>query len=510
MDKGKRNPGVNPGFSFSYGEFKGSCLKVYQEGVAKVIKILENLDGQIALSIELLRLDTYGLPRPKDCDEPEIIDYLCVRAHFIDDNWKPKSWVLYYVDADHIMETGYEKTILKCILDMRIENKIFTVTRAYDNMYFELIEVVENQAKEKKTLQSNCQPFKIYCCANLLGRMVEAAFKDISDIILKITQKNFMYWHLTFSTLQNAMKAEADGEFSELFGCDYFDPPTEEEWTKLKYVCRLVDYIYNAAEILYFTKNPTASLYLHNLLELQASLRKESISPDRLTIVTDLLKKFDEYWNDMFLVLAIATVLDPRCKMKYIEFSSLKYEDNSGNTQVISVLEAIRGIYDDYKMHSLESQTSKPSDPKPSGLKPSKSDSDSDGDELCSDCKGIPKHTLERLENCNFGFNCLDEYNEFLKPSNGPPKSELELYFDEPVMPWSKDFDLVSWWRTESPKYPILSKMARDFLAIPFSLVSSYEAYYYRDSRAADKSLAFLGRDLVNALVCSRSYFKED
>ncbi|WOG83470.1 hypothetical protein DCAR_0102645 [Daucus carota subsp. sativus] len=461
MDKG--------GFSFSSDELKGSCLEIYQEERAKVIKIFEKLDGRVALSIDLLRLDTYGLPRPKDCDEPEIIDYLCVRAHFIDDNWKPKSWVLYY-------------TILKCISDMRIENKIFTVTRAYDIMYSELIKVVENQAKEKKTLQSKCQPFKIYCCANLLGRMVEAAFEDISDVIWKISQKNYMYWHLTFSTLQEAIKAEADGKFSELFGCDYFDPPTEEEWTKLKYVCRLVDYMYNAAEILFFTKNPTASLYLHNLRELQASLKKESISPDRLTI----------YWNDMFLVLAIATVLDPRCKMKYIEFSYLKYEGNLGNMQVTSVLEAIRGIYDGYKMHSLEPKTSKPSDSKSSDLEASESDSNSDW-EIFSDCEEIPKHTLERLQNCNFGFNCLDEYNEFLKPSNGPPKSELELYFDEPVMPWSKDFDLVSWWRTESPKYPILSKMAHDFLAIPFALVSSNEAYYYRDSRAASKSLAFLG-----------------
>lgn len=120
---------------------------------------------------------------------------------------------------------------------------------------------------------------------------MEAAFKDIDGIIWKILQQSFMYWHITFSRLQDAIKAEANGEFSELFGSDYFDPPTEEEWKKLKYVCRLVDYVYNAAEVLFFTKNPTASIYLHNLCELQASLRKESISPDRTGLITDMLKQ---------------------------------------------------------------------------------------------------------------------------------------------------------------------------------------------------------------------------
>ncbi|KAK1385536.1 putative zinc finger BED domain-containing protein RICESLEEPER 1-like [Heracleum sosnowskyi] len=509
---------MNPSFPFSYLDLGRSIFKVYLEERAKVIQIMENLDARIALSVDIVKLDTYGLRKPKGSDEQDLFDILCLRAHFIDDNWKPKSWVLYYGDVDRIMETGYDRTILKRISDLRIESKISTVTRGYREMHYEVVEVVEDLVKEKKTLQIKCQPFKLVCCANLLSKMVEAAFKDIEDIIWKILQKNFMYWHITFSRLQDAIKAEAAGEFSEQFGSIFFDPPTEEEWTKLKYVCRLVDYIYNAAEVLFFTKNPTASIYLHNLRELQASLRKESTSPDSLSISRDLLKQFDEYWKDMFLVLAIATVLDPRCKLKYIEFTSMKYDDNSGNSKVTAVLEAIQGIYDDYRMHSLEAlNSSKPSESKPSESKPSDmklsdsepSDPDSE-EELPWEEKELPRHTLERLQKCNFGFNCIDEYNEFIKPSNRPPKSELEWYFDEPVLPWTNDFDLMSWWRAESPKYPILSKMARDFLAIPFSVVSSYEAYYYRDFRPADTNLAFLGPGLPNALVCCRSYFRKE
>ncbi|KAK1405726.1 hypothetical protein POM88_005331 [Heracleum sosnowskyi] len=279
---------------------------------------------------------------------------------------------------------------------------------------------------------------------------------------------HFPYCHKTLSNLQAVIELEAKGEYRS------YRLPKNKEWKKLRYVCRLVAYIYNAAEVFFFTDNPTTSLYLHNLRELQASLRKESTSPNRLSVATNLLKMFDKFWNDMYLVLVIATMMDPRCKMKYVEFSSLKYEDNS-----------------------------------PFDLKPSDSDSDNKVLGQTLDLgNDLPRNTLERLQKCDFGFNCLDEYNEFLKP-NQPPKSEIEWYLDEPVLPWSNDFDLMSWWRNESPKYPILSKMARDLLAIPFSVVSSNEAFIYRDFRTADETLDALGPVLRNALVCTRSYFQK-
>ncbi|KAK1385537.1 zinc finger BED domain-containing protein RICESLEEPER 1-like [Heracleum sosnowskyi] len=508
---------LNPSFSFSYPELERSCLKVYREERAKVMQTMENLDGLIALSMDTLRRDTYDYHSYELPEGRTVFDYLCVRAHFIDDNWDPKSWVIYYVDVDDVYKNGTEKTILKCLSDLHIESKISTITPGDRINYDDMIETLKDQLKEKKKLQIKCQPFQIHCCSDLLRQMVEAAFEEIEDIIDRVS-KHYPHWHVIFGNLQEAIELQDKGKYLEQYGFELSDFPNEKEWEKLRYVGRLVKYIHNAAEILFFTKNPTASLYLHNLLELQASLRKESTSPDRLSIATDLLQKFDEYWNDMFLVLAISTVMDPRCKMKYIEFSSLKNDDNSGNSKVTAVLEAIRGIYDDYRMQSLEAlnsskhSESKPSESKPSDSKLSDSEpSDPDSEEeLPSEEEDLPRGTLERLQKCNFGFNCIDEYNEFIKPSNRPPKSELEWYLDEPVLPWTKDFDLLSWWRTESPKYPILSKMARDLLAIQLSVASSYDAFVYQDFRMADDSLDSLGPDLINALACTRSYLKKD
>lgn len=114
---------VNPNFPFSNLELKRSCLKVYQEEKAKVMQTLENLDGLIALSMDIFRRDStdyYSFQLP--------YDYLCLRAHFIDDNWELKSWVIYYAGIDHIYKNGFDKTILKCLLDLHIESKISTIT----------------------------------------------------------------------------------------------------------------------------------------------------------------------------------------------------------------------------------------------------------------------------------------------------------------------------------------------------------------------------------------------
>ncbi|TXG74484.1 hypothetical protein EZV62_003063 [Acer yangbiense] len=56
-------------------------------------------------------------------------------------------------------------------------------------------------------------------------------------------------------------------------------------------------------------------------------------------------------------------------------------------------------------------------------------------------------------------------------------KSEFDAYLEEKVLPRTKDFDILVWWRANASKYPILAQIARDFLAIPVSSVASESAF---------------------------------
>ena len=86
-------------------------------------------------------------------------------------------------------------------------------------------------------------------------------------------------------------------------------------------------------------------------------------------------------------------------------------------------------------------------------------------------------------------------------------RSELDVYLEDPrilVRP-DENFNVIAWWKKNSDAYPILSLMARDFLAIPVSTVSSESAF-----RAAGRILGehrtSLSPETLEALICSKDW----
>ena len=67
---------------------------------------------------------------------------------------------------------------------------------------------------------------------------------------------------------------------------------------------------------------PTANLYLIEVFRVKQSLDKGSLSTNDFIrdMVKKIKEKFDKYCGECHLVMAIAFVLDPRFKMKFVEF----------------------------------------------------------------------------------------------------------------------------------------------------------------------------------------------
>ncbi|MQM19274.1 hypothetical protein Taro_052275 [Colocasia esculenta] len=105
----------------------------------------------------------------------------------------------------------------------------------------------------------------------------------------------------------------------------------------------------------------------------------------------------------------------------------------------------------------------------------------------------------------------LSGYNQFLSQQNlQESKSELERYLDESVIPLNhKSFDILKWWSDNSLVYPTLSKITRDYLAIPASTVAS-EAAFSNGGRVLDQYRSRLTPDIVEALICCEDWLRED
>ncbi|KAI8536369.1 hypothetical protein RHMOL_Rhmol10G0251700 [Rhododendron molle] len=94
------------------------------------------------------------------------------------------------------------------------------------------------------------------------------------------------------------------------------------------------------------------------------------------------------------------------------------------------------------------------------------------------------------------------------KETNMACKSELQKYLAEASEDDSDKFDVLRWWKLNSSKYPIVSQMARDVLAIPVSTVAS-ESAFSTGGRVIDPYRSSLSPKTVEALICTQQWIRK-
>jgi hypothetical protein len=102
-----------------------------------------------------------------------------------------------------------------------------------------------------------------------------------------------------------------------------------------------------------------------------------------------------------------------------------------------------------------------------------------------------------------------DEFQNYFESSaTEGSKSELLIYLDEPNVPISdKNFSLLPYWQQHSHIFPIVSSMAKRFLAILASSVSS-ESTFSTEGRVVDDYWSSLKPSIVQALIRASSWIR--
>ncbi|CAN1156466.1 Putative AC transposase, partial [Linum perenne] len=70
-------------------------------------------------------------------------------------------------------------------------------------------------------------------------------------------------------------------------------------------------------------------------------------------------------------------------------------------------------------------------------------------------------------------------------------------------------FDILLWWKLNSAKYPTLQQIAKDFLTIPITSVTS-ESTFSTCGSLLDPHRCKLHHSTVEAMMCARSWVKEE
>lgn len=218
--------------------------------------------------------------------------------------------------------------------------------------------------------------------------------------------------------------------------------------------------------------------------EIKLSLKKRvtcSIESIIRNMASKMIVKFDKYWSVIHGIMGIAIVLDPRYKMKLLEyFYPLLYGSASLN-EISSIKQLCFSLFEECQAkinEMVEGSTEK------------SNDNDSNIDD-------VP------------GSNYLSGYDSFVNDTSDiQSKSELNNYLEEKALPRSAAFDILGWWKTNGIKYPTLQKLAKDILAIPVSTVAS-ESASSTSGMLLCPHRSMLHEDTLEALMCAQSWMKQ-
>ncbi|KAK1431522.1 hypothetical protein QVD17_07982 [Tagetes erecta] len=87
--------------------------------------------------------------------------------------------------------------------------------------------------------------------------------------------------------------------------------------------------------------------------------------------------------------------------------------------------------------------------------------------------------------------------------------TEIDIYLaKDEDFPNQDGFDILLWWKANSETFPVLSKMARDVLAIPISAVP-LESDINTDGNFLDDFKSSLSPSMVEALVCTQDWMNK-
>lgn len=279
------------------------------------------------------------------------------------------------------------------------------------------------------------------------------------------------------------------------------DSPSEQEWEKAEAICEFLTAFEELTLIVSAHRKPTAHKFLPVVLCIRHALKDPGWQTSDVLkeLAVAMQTKLDKYWDpeeeenaepnprrkskdiEFNYALVIATFLDPRRKEDYLDFFYCKVSTNEEqiSKQVEIALEWVRKYV---KEHELLAATST------AHSTPSCQGNTTIGSPIAGKRKveeEFAQHKSSRRSRVH--------------------KSELDAYLEEACEEDGADFDVLGWWKRHAEKFPILASMARDFLAIPLSIVASESAFSCGGRILGDTRSSF-NPDMLQALVCAKDW----
>jgi len=119
--------------------------------------------------------------------------YICLTAHFVDNNWKLNSKILAFCKMEP-PHTGHDlaNKVFECLTDWGIDRKIFSITLDNATVNDRMQHILGEQLSLQNSLLCGGEFFHVRCCAHILNLIVQEGLK-VAEVALQKIRESIKY-----------------------------------------------------------------------------------------------------------------------------------------------------------------------------------------------------------------------------------------------------------------------------------------------------------------------------
>ncbi|KAA1081308.1 hypothetical protein PGT21_050298 [Puccinia graminis f. sp. tritici] len=484
-------------------EFKTDCMLLYNKMKTQVLAEISQID-KIALTVNI----------SKSNDKQR---HMLVSAHYLDNSWSVVRRVIGFKPLT-MNHSGHEiaKQLFQTLKEWSCLDKFEFITLesspSTDLAIKELKELISKQ--NKNPIGTGGINLQIQCASNTINMMVECILiifninltklrasikyvegtsegKQIFEEAIKAlnleSKEKSKYdvlndWNSTYLLIDSSLSVRSAFENLRMTDPQFTNFPDVNEWIELKIALDLLKVFKKALLDLADSKNSTSAKLFKLMTRIKREILKQEIEK---TLTLSLMAKtirntFNSYWKEMEAFAEMCLVMDPQSKLDFLEFFFYS-DDKMSQEEIETRIKAIKNSLYDYYLRFSQSNVGT-SQTKETEIQP---DMDQDDEETKF------KRFLARKR----------------QKQQAELNSELDVYLQEPITSL-KNSNIMDWWKSNSGKFPNLSKMAMNLLMVPMSSVT-LDSNFSTGGRFLDKLDIKDDPAIAEALICTQDWLKQ-
>ncbi|KAG8374949.1 hypothetical protein BUALT_Bualt10G0048700 [Buddleja alternifolia] len=353
---------LQPSFTMiSRNTLKNDIFSIYNDEKIKFYKSLDKLKCRVAITT-----DMWTASNNKK-------DLMAITAHFIDDSWR--------LQTPHTADVLCD-LLADALMDWNIDRKVSTITVDNCTTNDAMLRRLLDRLSTKDVLLDG-KVLHMRCCAHILNLIVKDGLETISNTIERIRDSVVYWtasparverfeevarqlnvscgkklsldcktrWNSTYLMLETAIAYKDVFPRAKARDIHYRSLPIDEDWENAVEICSKLKLFYNVTEMFSGTLYPTSNFYFQKICEIKVKLDEWVKSTNVMIqyMAKDMLQKYEKYWDNCHILMGVAAVLDPRYKMKLVEFYFPLIYPESAQSKIVEIRQSYYDLLVDYQ-----------------------------------------------------------------------------------------------------------------------------------------------------------------